>query len=162
LKSIIAILFSFWTNSSWFCRVRRSISNISSREQKVRICLCSFAVLHFAIAKEFFWHALHVLSWSYCILKYCLYILIQSRLDNKKTRHLYNIDMWLIYCIIRKKILDSFKRWIWFETSLDSSISNRLFKCDKKLVWYSILWSIEFFSDESTFQRLMIANICSF
>ncbi len=162
LKSIIAILFSLWTNSFESRRVRQSISDISFREQKIRICLCSFAVLRFAIVEKFSWHVLHVLFWNYCISKYRLYMLIQSHLNNQKTRHLCNVDMWLIHCIIRMKVLDICKRRIWFETSLNFSISNRLFKCDEKLVWCLILWNIESFSNESTFRRLMIINICSF
>ncbi len=109
-----------------------------------------------------FWHALCVLFPSYCISKYCLYILIQSRLNNQKTRHSCNIDMLLIHCTTQMKVVNICKRQIWFETSLNSLILNRLFECDEKLVWCSTLWNIKLFSNELTFQQLTITNICFF
>ncbi len=112
LKLIIAISFSFWTSSFWFRHVSLSISNTLFRELKIHICLCSLAVRRRAIDEVSFSRVLCV-SFLCCYKSRChLYKLTRSCWNNRKTRCSYNVNMWLIYCIIRMTILDICKRRI--------------------------------------------------
>jgi hypothetical protein len=112
--SLIADWFQFFSSSFWFDFVSQSDRDIWSYERKNRIYLCLFVILRFSNVATSFSRVRYALFLSYYKSECRLCMLIRIRLNNRRIRHSYNVDTWLIRCIIQMTKLDIYKRRIWF------------------------------------------------